>query len=159
VRGAQSHISISLTSRSLQAHPSQPRAKRTIALGKISAVVNLCPTGRRDGLSYDEAHDCPDCCQNRLHCCSEQRRTERCVGRREGGHSNRANREISGVGRVSLVNCAIYAVSLARRAKHRGPTRSQKRKFSLWKLDGRRYRGTQVAAFFSAVICNNGIGE
>ena len=51
------------------------------------------------------------------------------------------------------------AVSFARRAEPRRASRYEKRKFSQWKLDGRSYRGAKVAAFSSAVVCNNGISE
>ena len=51
------------------------------------------------------------------------------------------------------------AVSIARRVKPRCSTRSQKWKLQERKLDGRGYRGAQVAAFSSAAICNNRLGE
>ena len=56
-------------------------------------------------------------------------------------------------------NARPQAVSIAWRIEPRRATRSKKRKFSQWKLDGRGYRGAQVAAVSSAVVCNNGIGE
>jgi len=45
-------------------------------------------------------------------------------------------------------------VSVARRAEPRRTTLSQKRKFSQWKLDGRRHRGAEVAAISRADLCN-----
>jgi hypothetical protein len=56
-------------------------------------------------------------------------------------------------------NAQPQAMSIARRAKPRRATRPKKRKLSQWKLDGRGYRGAQVAAVSSAVVCNNGVGE
>ncbi len=50
-------------------------------------------------------------------------------------------------------------VSAAWRVKLGRATRPQKRKFSQWKLDGRGYRGADVAPFPSAVICNNRLGD
>ena len=51
------------------------------------------------------------------------------------------------------------AVPFARWVEPRRAARSQKRKFSLWELDRRGYRGAQMAAFSSAAICNNRLGE
>ena len=45
------------------------------------------------------------------------------------------------------------AVPFAWRVEPRRATRQQKRKFPEWKLDCRRYRGAQMAAISSAVVC------
>ena len=45
------------------------------------------------------------------------------------------------------------AVPFARWIEHRCATRSQKRKFSQWELDGRGHRGAEMAAISCPNVC------